>query len=73
MGYNPCLADTDLWMRPMERSSNILKHYENFILYIGDFLSIGDNRIELLQKNDKYFGLNICSLANLSIYIGAKL
>ena len=34
MGYNPCLADTDLWIRLMRRSIDDFKHYEYILIYV---------------------------------------
>ena len=73
MGYNPCLDNPYLWMRPIKRSSDDFEQYEYVLLYVDDILAIGDDPTEVLQKINKYFGLNPNSLSGPNIYFGAKL
>ena len=70
--YRTCLADPDLWMRPMKRLSYVFKHYKYVIFYIDDVLTIRDDPNEVLQKIDRYFGLKPGSLADPNIYLGAS-
>ena len=73
MGYNTCLADPDICIRRITRSSDGFKHYEYVLLYVDYFLTISDGPTEVLQKIDKYFGLKPGSLFDLNIYLGEKL
>jgi len=72
MGYVSCLADPDLWMKPAVRESDGFEHYEYVLLYVDDVLAIGDNPQVVLEKIDKYFGLKPGSLADPTMYLGAK-
>ena len=53
MGYNPCLGDPNIWMRPKTRKSDGLEHYENILLYVDEFLAIGKDPEEFLKQVDK--------------------
>ena len=72
MGYRSCLADPDLWMKPMTRKGDGLEYYEYILLYVDDVLAIGEDPENVLKKVDKYFGLKPGSMADPSIYLGAK-
>ena len=39
LGYSPCLADPDLWMRLVRREGN-LEYYEYVLPYVDDYLAI---------------------------------
>ena len=72
MGYAPCLADPDLWMKPAVRESDGHSYYEYVLLYVDDVMAIGDEPRVVLEKIDKYFGLKPGSLADPNLYLGAK-
>ena len=40
MGYKPCLAGRDLWMKAMARPDNGFKYYVCMLLYVDDVLGI---------------------------------
>ena len=71
LGYMPCEADPDLWMKPAARSDGF-EYWEYVLLYVDDVLAIGEEPQEVLRKIDKYFGLKPGSLADPSQYLGAK-
>ena len=56
-GYDPYLADPDLWMRLMKISINDFDHYEYALIYINDVLTIGYGPTEVLQNTDECFGM----------------
>ena len=72
LGYEPCQADPDLWMKPAIREEDGFEHYEYVLLYVDDVLAIGEQPELVLQKIDKYFGLKPGSLADPNQYLGAK-
>lgn len=57
IGYQPCLADPDMWMRDAVKS-NGTKCYEYVLLYVGDCLVIGENAKSQIKEIDKYFTMN---------------
>ena len=48
MGYKICLADPDLWKSLMKILSNDFEHDEYVLIYVDDFLAIGDDKTEVL-------------------------
>ena len=53
MGYKPCLAEPNLWMRPKKIRSDGLEYYEYVLLYVDNVLAIGDDPEKLLKRVDK--------------------
>ncbi|KAL7536195.1 hypothetical protein ACHAXR_006978 [Thalassiosira sp. AJA248-18] len=39
-GYNPCLADPDLWMQPKTRPDDGFEYYSYMLIYVDDALAI---------------------------------
>ena len=72
MGYTPCLADPDLWMKPEIREDGF-EYYAYVLCYVDDALSISHNAEEVLNRLDKYFRIKPGSLGDPDIYLGAKL
>ena len=60
-------------MRPMNRSSNDIKHYHYVFIYVDKVVSISDDRNKILHNIDKYFDLNLGYISDLNIYLSAKL
>ena len=73
LGYTPCAADPDLWLKPMVRPSDGLEYYSYVLCYVDDVLAIGHDAEDVLKKIDKYFGLKPGSLGDPKQYLGAKL
>ena len=72
LGYRPCRADPDLWMR-LSKLKNGVDYYEYILLYVDDCLVISDNPEESLRKLGKYFKLKEGSVGPPSLYLGAKI
>jgi len=72
MGYTPCLADPDLWMKAEVREDGF-KYYAYVLCYVDDVLSISHNAEEVLTRLDKYFRIKPGSLGDPDIYLRAKL
>jgi hypothetical protein len=49
LGYTPCLADPDVWMRPAKQSDGT-SCYEYILLYVDDALAIGVNAEKMLRE-----------------------
>ena len=73
LGYTPCLADPDLWMKPEVRPDDGVAYYAYILCYVDDILSIAHNAEDVLRRLDKYFMLKPGSLGDPDIYLGAKL
>ena len=73
LGYKPCMADPDLWMKPMVRPDNGELYYAYMLNYVDDVLSIAHDAEADLKRIDKYFSLKPGSLGDPDIYLGAKI
>ena len=69
----PCLADPDLWMKPMIRPSDNVKYYAYVLCYVDDILVIHHNSLSVLERLDKYFQLKEGSVGDPDVYLGAKI
>ena len=73
MGYTPCLADPDVWMKLMTRDGYESKYYAYILLWVDDCLAIHHNATDELYKLDKYFKMKDGSIGDPDMYLGAKL
>ena len=73
LGYNPCLADPDLWYKPCVRPDDGFRYYAYFLLYIDDCLAIHHDPESQLKNLDKYFPMKPESIGDPDIYLGTKL
>ena len=73
LGYSPCKADPDLWMREAIRPDDKFRYYEYVLLYVDDALAIGHDPIEQLNQLDKYFMMKKGSIGDPDVYLGGKL
>jgi hypothetical protein len=72
LGYVPCLADPDLWMKPMIRPDIGTEYYAYLLTYVDNVLSIAHHASDVLQRIDKYFKLKPGSLGDPDIYLGVQ-
>jgi len=73
LGYKPCKADSDLWMKPMVRPEDNFKYYAYILLYVDDCLAIHHDAEGALQQIDKFFPMKAGSIGDPDIYLGSKL
>ena len=55
LGYEPCKADQDLWMKKHKRSDSDECYYTYVLLYVDDCMAILENPKQALEELDKYF------------------
>ena len=72
MGYQPCLADRDLWYKEMVRPSDGHRYYAYILLYVDDALCIHHDAKGQLKHLDHYFKMKKGSIGDPDIYLGAK-
>ena len=72
MGYRPCLADPDVWMRPAVKQCGF-KYYEYVLTYVDDCLAISDNPKVTMQGIQAKFKLKNDKYAEPTDYLGATL
>ncbi len=73
LGYKPCMADPDLWLKPKVRPDDGFMYYAYILLYIDDACSVHHNAQGELEALDKYFMMKPGSIGDPGIYLGAKL
>lgn len=73
LGYVPCKADPDLWMKPMVRPEDGFEYFAYILLYVDDALSVHHDAEGALREIDQYFPMKKGSIGDPDIYLGAKL
>ena len=72
-GYKLCLADQDLWYKPMVRPEDNFEYYAYVLLYVDDVMAIHHDGESALKEIDKFFKMKPGSIGDPDIYLGAKL
>ena len=73
LGYLPCKADPDLWLKAELRPSDNHKYYSYMLLYVDDALCIHHDAQTSLEDLDRYFQMKENSIGDPDLYLGAKL
>ena len=73
LGFTPCLADPDLWMRPEVRPSNGMSYYAYVLLYVDNVLVVHHDATDVLLCLDKYFKMKPGSICDPNFYLGATI
>ena len=73
MGYQPCQADPNLWIKPMTRPDDGYKYYAYILLYVDDCLCIHHDAEKELHQLDKFFPMKQGSIGDPDLYLGAKI
>ena len=70
LGFCPCKADPNLWMRPAKRKDNS-DYYKYVLLYVDNCLAIEVDPESILRNEiGKYFQLKEESIGEPTIYLG---
>ena len=73
LGFKPCKADPDLWMRAAVKPTDGTSYWEYVLLYVDDALSVSHNPREVLEKEiGKYWTLKPDSIGAPKLYLGNK-
>jgi len=73
LGYKPCLADPDVWIRPAKQPDGT-DCYEYILLYVDDALAIGVDAEKMLKEEvGRFFELKQDSIGPPKIYLGARM
>ena len=72
LGYKPCKADPDLWMKPSVKTDGT-KYWTYVLFYVDDCLAMSEDATSILKQIDKYFKMKKGSIGDPDIYLGAKL
>ena len=71
LGYFPCEADPDVWMRP-GRKSDGSEYYKYVLSYVNACLSISENPKASVEQIDNFFKMQPTSIGPPNIYLGGK-
>ena len=73
IGFMPCKADPDVWMRSAIKDSDGTLYWEYVLLYVDDVLCVRTNPKFVLENEiGKYWTLKKDSLGPPNIYLGDK-
>ena len=72
LGYTSCLADPDLWYRPMVRPEDNYNYYSYVLLYVDNCLCICHDAEAEIHKIDNFFTMKKGSVGDPDVYLGAK-
>jgi hypothetical protein len=73
LGWKPCLADQDLWMKEETRPYEGVKYWAYILIYFDDILYVHHDPGTSLAQIDKYFKMKPGSIMEPTFYLGAKL
>jgi Reverse transcriptase (RNA-dependent DNA polymerase) len=72
LGYQPCLADNDVWYKP-ETKPDGMAYYAYVLIYVDDILVIHYDAMTALLEINKFFTIKKESMGDPDIYLGCKL
>jgi hypothetical protein len=75
LGWKPCLADRDLWMKAETRPDDGVLCWAYILIYVDDILCVNRimNMVPHLSKLDQYFKIKEGSIQVPTFCVGAKL
>jgi hypothetical protein len=73
LGWNPCCADRDLWMKAETRPDDGVLYWSYILIYVDDILCVYHDTGAPLEKLDEYFKMKEGSIQIPTFYLGAKL
>jgi hypothetical protein len=74
LGYRPCMADQDLWMKPEIKPVTNEKYWSYVLCYVDDVLVVAHDAATVLDRIGKFFKLKPDpNKGDPDMYLGAKL
>jgi hypothetical protein len=73
LGWKPCLADLELWMKEETRPDDRVKYWAYILIYVTDILCVHHGPGTSLAQIDKYFKMKPGSIMDPTFYLVAKL
>ena len=65
LGYNPCLADPDIWLKAQNQDG--IDYYSYILCYVDDIMVINHDAISILDRIDKFMKLKESSVGDPEI------
>jgi hypothetical protein len=72
MGFVPCVADPDVWMRPAVKANGD-EYYEYILCYVDDIMCISDDPVKVLKELGQSFQFKNDEIKEPDMYLGATL
>ena len=72
LGFKPCRADNDVWMRPAQRPDGS-RYYEYVLVYTDDILCVSCDPSTILVHLDQHFMLKHGSIGPPTQYLGSSI
>jgi hypothetical protein len=69
LGWKPCLADRDLWMKEETRPDDGVKYWAYILTYVNDILRVHHEPGTSLAQIDKYFEMRPVSIMEPTFYL----
>ena len=73
LGWEPCLADQDVWFKPETRPDDGYQYMAYALLYVDDILCVHHAAESAIREIDKYFMMKPGSIGDPEYYLGAKI
>jgi hypothetical protein len=73
LGWYPCRADRDLWMKAETRHDDGVLYWAYILIYVDEILCVHHDPCSPLAKLYKYFKMNDGSIQVPTFFLGAKL
>jgi hypothetical protein len=73
LGWNPCHADRDLWMKAEIRPDDGMLYWAYILIYVDGILCVHHDPGTPLANLDEYFKMKEGSIQVPTLYVGAKL
>jgi len=73
LGWRPCPADQDLWLKAEIRPEDGYKYYAYALIYVDDICLIHHDAVAELKAIDRFFKMKPDSIGDPDFYLGAKL
>lgn len=72
MGFKSCLADPDVWYKPMTKSDGT-EYYAYILVYVDDVLIVDHNPKQFMSQLESLFTIKEGSIGPPSVYLGANI
>jgi hypothetical protein len=73
LGWESCMADPDVWIKPEVRPDDGYRYYAYCLLYVDDILVVHHDGVRALNEIDHFFRTKPGSIRDPEFYLGAKL
>jgi hypothetical protein len=73
LGWEPCHADRDLWMKAETRPNNDVRYWAYILIYVDGILCVHHDPGTPLAKLDEYFKMKEGSIQVPTFYLGVEL